>query len=96
MQWVSASELAVDVPPGAGSDTPVLVVMRTGTLAIGSMSYEPPKIDFAYPRHLMYGETRPRAVCGSSFGAEVVVATKVEFGGVECSSLDSASVEDTE
>jgi len=84
VQWVSSTQLVIDVPPGAGAGVPLVVLLRTGTVAVGSMSYEPPRVSFVRPGYLMYGETRPRVVCGTGFGGGVAVDSKLMFGGIGC------------
>lgn len=39
IQWISSSRLEVEVPRGAGASVGVAVVLRTGSVAVGELSY---------------------------------------------------------
>lgn len=58
--------------------------MRTGTIATGSFSYDPPEIMAIEPNALVFGEPRPILVCGTSFGAGLPVKRSLSFGGRAC------------
>lgn len=82
----------MSVPSGAGADVGVAVVMRTGTIAVGTFGYQPPTIMTIQPDKLVFGEVRPILVCGASFGAELPVERRLTFGGRPCTGVSDISL----
>jgi len=94
VKWRSKSELQVDVPPGAGADIGVAVVLRIGTVATGVFSFEPPMILALEPTFLVFGESRPLIACGTSFGTALPIERTLRYGGQLCQVIEDIDLDE--
>lgn len=84
------------MPQGAGARVGVAVVLRTGSVALGEFAFEAPRVEVVEPPYLVFGERRPRIMCGQSLGSMVEVRRTLSFGGLECSGMVDLSLSEAE
>lgn len=93
VRWLSSSLLMARVPPGSGSDLPVVMVRRDGARSnAGEFSYEVLDVLRVDPAYLLAGVGNVTlTVFGSNLGVSEADISSLSVGGYECVSVQLVS-----
>lgn len=85
-RWISSSLVMAQVPPGTGTDLPVVIQRRDGARSDpGTFSYQSLEVVQVEPPYLLAGVGNVSVrIIGSNLGVETADISDMQVGGYEC------------